>query len=86
MSPEITQIRSADDIEVVAQLHREQLADSFLARLGERFLKVLYRRIVADSGSALLVARADGRVVGFVAGTDDTACHFVNQIRVHVRC
>jgi len=57
---------------VAARLHREQLTDSFLASLGESFLRVLYRRIVLDPGSTLLVARRDGVAVGFIAGTGDT--------------
>ena len=55
-----------------ARLHHEQLRASFLATLGPGFLRVLYRRLVADGSSTVLVARSGYRVVGFVAGTEDT--------------
>jgi ribosomal protein S18 acetylase RimI-like enzyme len=55
-----------------ARLHHEQLPGSFLASLGTRFLRVLYRRLAVDGSSIMLVARAGDVVVGFVAGTEDT--------------
>ncbi len=45
----------------------------FLSFLGPGFLTRLYRRIVRTPGSFLLVADADGPVVGFVAGSADVA-------------
>jgi ribosomal-protein-alanine N-acetyltransferase len=56
-----------------ARLHHEQLPGSFLASLGPPFLRVLYRRLVLDSSSTLLVVRAGEQVLGFVAGTEDTS-------------
>ncbi len=61
-----------------ARLHHEQLPGSFLASLGQPFLRVLYRRLVLDGSSTVLVARAGGQVIGFVAGTDDTG-RFMRQ-------
>jgi len=55
-----------------ARLHRAQLPGSFLASLGPGFLRVLYRRLVVDGASTVLVARAGDEVLGFVAGTEDT--------------
>lgn len=73
MSPELTiATDQVGDAAAAARLHREQLTDSFLATLGERFLGVLYRRVATDPGSVLLVARRAGQVVGFIAGTSDT--------------
>jgi ribosomal protein S18 acetylase RimI-like enzyme len=62
-------VRDAVD---AARLHHEQLSGSFLATLGPGFLRVLYRSLVLDDSSTVRVARAGDRVVGFVAGTDDT--------------
>lgn len=62
-----------DDVAEVAELHRSQLPDSFLAELGPRFLRALYRRIVRDDHSFLLVVRERGRVIAFVAGTESTS-------------
>jgi ribosomal protein S18 acetylase RimI-like enzyme len=63
-------VREATD---AARLHHEQLPGSFLASLGPGFLRVLYRRLVLDGSSTVHVARDGDRVVGFVAGTEDTA-------------
>jgi ribosomal protein S18 acetylase RimI-like enzyme len=62
-----------EDAPAAARLHHEQLPGSFLASLGPRFLRVLYRRLVLDSSSTLQVVRAGEQVLGFVAGTDDTS-------------
>jgi ribosomal protein S18 acetylase RimI-like enzyme len=71
-------LREAGD---AARLHHEQLAGSFLASLGPGFLRVLYRRLVLDTSSTVHVARAGDRVVGFVAGTDDTALFMRGFVR-----
>lgn len=64
--------RATDDA-TVARLHGSEIGDGFLASLGPRFLRRLYRRIRLHGGSFLLVARADdGTVAGFVAGTEHT--------------
>ena len=63
---------SLHEADAAARLHVHQLRDSHLASLGEGFLRVLYRRIVRDPESTLLVARRSGDVVGFIAGTTGT--------------
>jgi ribosomal protein S18 acetylase RimI-like enzyme len=60
------------DAAEAARLHHEQLRGSFLASLGPGFLRVLYRRLVEEDTSTVLVARTADRVVGFIAGTEDT--------------
>ncbi len=62
---------TADDGPAVGALHAEQIPGGFLALLGPDFLARLYRRITRSSGSFLLVADADGRVAGFIAGSSD---------------
>jgi ribosomal protein S18 acetylase RimI-like enzyme len=59
------------DATSAARLHVERITDGFLSFLGPAFLTRLYRRIVASPGAFLVVAVADGRTVGFVAGCDD---------------
>jgi ribosomal protein S18 acetylase RimI-like enzyme len=71
----------AGDADAVARLHAQQLADSFLATLGERFLRVLYRRIARDPASTLLVARCGSDVIGFIAGTENTKQLYRDFIR-----
>lgn len=62
-----------EDDPAVARLHCSEIGDGFLASLGPRFLRRLYRRIRLHDGSFLIVAHAgDGTVAGFVAGTEHT--------------
>jgi len=71
----------AEEVAAVAALHRSLLPDSFLSTLGVAFLDLLYRRVLRQPGSLLLVARSDGRVVGFIAGTEDTSGFYRSFVR-----
>ncbi len=64
------QLRTAHpaDAGSLALLHREGLPDAFLPALGDRFLRRLYRAFARDRESVVVVAEADGEVVGFAAG------------------
>jgi ribosomal protein S18 acetylase RimI-like enzyme len=57
------------DAATAASLHAQLISEGFLASLGSRFLGRLYGRIVRTEGSFLLVAEADGSVIGFIAGS-----------------
>jgi ribosomal protein S18 acetylase RimI-like enzyme len=57
---------------VAAAIHVESLPDDTLALLGERFLGVLYRGILAESGGFIQLAERDGEVVGYVSGATPT--------------
>jgi glycosyltransferase involved in cell wall biosynthesis/ribosomal protein S18 acetylase RimI-like enzyme len=57
------------DAAAIARLHRRSLPDAFLPRLGDAFLRRLYRAMIADPEAVVLVARSGRGVVGFVAGT-----------------
>ncbi len=69
------------DVEPAARLHAEQISEGFLSLLGPGFLRRLYGRITRTDGSFLLVADADGRVVGFVAGSADVGGLYRSFIR-----
>ncbi len=62
-----------DDAAAVARLHASAIGEGFLSALGPGFLTRLYRRIIGEPGSFLLVADRDGgsgrHVAGFVAGS-----------------
>jgi glycosyltransferase involved in cell wall biosynthesis/ribosomal protein S18 acetylase RimI-like enzyme/O-antigen ligase len=58
-----------DDASVIARLHRATLPDAFLPRLGDRFLRRLYRAMAGDPEAVLLVSENGEGVVGFAAGT-----------------
>lgn len=53
----------------VAHIHREGISDGFLSSLGVSFLALLYESIDSSRGSVLRVSRSNGKIVGFVAGT-----------------
>lgn len=69
-----------EDAAAVARLHAECIPEGFLASLGPRFLRRLYRRAVRSERVAVLVARAEGapgaEVEGFVAVADDVRAFY----------
>jgi len=52
----------------VARIHCLGIDAGFLSTLGDKFLALLYEAIDRSADGVLLVARSNGRVVGFVAG------------------
>jgi ribosomal protein S18 acetylase RimI-like enzyme len=60
---------TTQDAEFAAALHTSAIGEGFLAELGPRFLTLLYRRIVLDDPSFLLVAQGPDGPLGFIAGT-----------------
>jgi glycosyltransferase involved in cell wall biosynthesis/ribosomal protein S18 acetylase RimI-like enzyme len=59
-----------EDTAAMARLHREGLPESFLPRLGDGFLRRVYRALSSDQGAVALVAVDGGdEVIGFAAGT-----------------
>jgi ribosomal protein S18 acetylase RimI-like enzyme len=60
-----------DDARFAAELHAAEISEGFLPSLGRPFLERLYRRIVREPRSFLLVAELDEQVIGFLAGTED---------------
>ncbi len=72
-APPCVRLATEGEARVAAALHAEGIPTGFLSLLGPRFLAHLYRRIVADTGSFLLVCERRGRVVGFLAGSTDVA-------------
>jgi ribosomal protein S18 acetylase RimI-like enzyme len=60
-----------DEVGRVADLHATRVAEGFLARLGPRFLRRLYRRIATSPHTFLFVAVDQDAVMGFLAGATD---------------
>lgn len=59
------------DAAAAAALHAGQISEGFLTFLGPGFLRRLYRRIVRDPGSFLVVVDDERCMVGFLAGSTD---------------
>jgi ribosomal protein S18 acetylase RimI-like enzyme len=62
---------SARELPRVAELHVARISEGFLALLGPRFLRRLYRRVRRSPDAFLLVAVDGDEVVGFLAGACD---------------
>ena len=70
------------DADAAARLHATGIQEGFLSSLGPRFLTLLYRRMVRDGRSFLLVAEEDGVVVGY-AGATENLSHLYRQFLRH---
>lgn len=66
-TPALRPARRGDEA-ALARLHREGLPEAFLPALGDRFLRLLYRAMAEDPESVVLVAEAEGGIVGFACG------------------
>ena len=56
----VLRVGTEDDAAVAADLHAGQIGEGFLAILGPRFLRRLYRRVARTPDSFLLVVEATG--------------------------
>ncbi len=72
-APGIARARTAtaDDIPQIVAAHVRGFAGFFLTFLGNDFLALLYRSLLADRDGIVFVWEEAGRVAGFVAGTTD---------------
>ena len=70
--PPVVELRPAvaADAPALAAMHVDRIEEGFLSSLGPRFLRRLYRRIIAAPGSFAIVAVDECGVVGFVRGRD----------------
>ena len=73
----IVRFATVADVDAVAALHADRIAEGFLVTLGPAFLRRLYGRIVRSPRAFVLVADSPTggahRVDGYVAVADDTA-------------
>lgn len=65
----------------VAQLHARNIDQGFLSSLGTPFLTLLYQAIDTNESSVLLTAQHEGRVVGFVTGTEGMSSIYRQLLR-----
>jgi ribosomal protein S18 acetylase RimI-like enzyme len=63
-------MHSPEVYQQVARLHADNIDQGFLSSLGVPFLTLLYESIDANPSSVLLLARHEGKVVGFVTGAE----------------
>jgi ribosomal protein S18 acetylase RimI-like enzyme len=70
------------DASALAELHASQIPTGFLPLLGKRFMRVLYRALIAWKRAVVLVVDDGGGPVGFAAGVEDVGdfySHFAKR-------
>jgi ribosomal protein S18 acetylase RimI-like enzyme len=71
---------AAEDIEGIVVAHLQSFPEFFLTCLGRPFLRRLYHGILTDASGVVLVAEANGTIMGFVAGVLDQSSFYRRQL------
>jgi len=74
---------SPSDAETLARLHSDGIDTGFLPSLGRRFMTVLYRALIDNDDSVVIVADDGSGPVGFVAGVVDTRTFYRTFVKHH---
>lgn len=83
---EIRELESAssDYIRTIAELHKKAFPTFFLTQLGLPFLRTLYTGYVEDKDSGIIVAKKGGKLVGFIAYSNDYPRFYKGLIKNHL--
>ncbi len=81
MQPQQLKICTPSELEQIVKLHLSTLKESTLNQLGKKFLAIVYKTIIADSQSIFLVLRNEGKIIGFLAATQNSAYFYKNIVR-----
>lgn len=65
----------------IAQLHVRRIDTGFLSTLGAGFLRLLYEALIGSPHGSVFVAETEDGVIGFIAGTEDTAGFYKEFLR-----
>jgi ribosomal protein S18 acetylase RimI-like enzyme len=81
----ITSVTEAD-LAVLAHVHVASFDDSFLATMGEPFLRHYFRAFMEEPRAVAMACRRreDGEIAGFVCGSEDVARHYRAFMRRHL--
>jgi ribosomal protein S18 acetylase RimI-like enzyme len=77
----ITRPLTLADVPAAVKVHLAAFPSFFLSFLGPRFLRLLYSEFATDPACVALVAEADGRVAGAVAGPLQPAGYFSRLVK-----
>lgn len=75
---------SKNTINEVVEVHMESFEGFFLTFLGRGFLRQLYRGFVEHTNSGLLVAEENGKVIGFLAYSQNMSGFYKYLIKKHL--
>lgn len=78
------QTASSDYIKTIAELHIKAFPTFFLTQLGVPFLRTLYSGYMEDKDSGIIVAEENGKLVGFIAYSNDYPRFYKGLIKHHL--
>lgn len=68
----------------LAVLHKVAFPRFFLTQLGLPFLRTLYNGYLEDDNSGIIIAETEGKLLGFIAYSNDYPCFYRGLIRNHL--
>ena len=82
----IREIGNADKekINALAELHTRAFSSFFLTQLGIPFLRTLYTGYMEDRDSGIIVAEENGKLIGFIAYSNDYPRFYKGLIKNHL--
>lgn len=82
----IKELERADKekIAALAELHKRAFPSFFLTQLGIPFLQTLYTGYMEDKDSGIIVAEEEGKLVGFIAYSNDYPRFYKGLIKNHL--
>lgn len=75
---------SSDYIRSISELHKRAFPKFFLTQLGVPFLQTLYTGYMEDKDSGIIVAEDEGKLVGFIAYSNDYPRFYKGLIKNHL--
>jgi ribosomal protein S18 acetylase RimI-like enzyme len=57
-----------NDAQQIAEIHKQEIDQGFLSKLGLKFLSKLYQAMISSKDSFVVVAKENNKVIGFVSG------------------
>ena len=71
-------------VKSLAALHKRAFSTFFLTQLGLPFLRTLYMGYLEDKNSGIIVAENDGKLIGFIAYSNDYPKFYKGLLKNHL--
>ncbi len=75
---------NSEYIRTLAALHEKAFPHFFLTQLGAPFLRTLYTGYIEDQDSGIIVAEKEGKLIGFIAFSNDYPRFYKGLIKHHL--
>lgn len=76
---------SSDDTAEIARIHYNEIDQGFLRQLGKNVLARLYRAIIENPESFVVIAKEQGETVGFIAGSTNVRSLYGDFFKKHAQ-